>query len=149
MPLRYDAPMLARVHAAWLLALSLLRTIVRRVFRPNSHGLALFHSNYAQDRLLPLTTADRDVLPAFSGCVACGLCDVGQATSIAASQGRYRGMMAFVLSASRSMPDFDAALDALRHVDVAKLESLERVCPSHVPLRSLAAFVQRNAAAVS
>jgi hypothetical protein len=141
--------MLARIHAAWLLALSLLRTIARRLFRPNSHGLALFYSNYAQDRLLPLTTADRDVLPTFSGCVACGLCDVGQAASIAGSQGRYRGMMAFVLSASRSMPDFNAAVDALRHVDVAKLESLERVCPSRVPLRSIVAFVRRKAADVS
>ena len=148
-PCVYTAGVFSRLHAAWLLGWSLVRTLARRLFDPHGHGLALFHANYASDRLLPMSTDDRRALPAFSGCVACGCCDVGQAQAIAASGGRYRGMMAFMLSASRSIPDFDAAADALRHVDFASLEALEQRCPVHIPFRQVAAFVEAKAAGMS
>jgi hypothetical protein len=56
--------------------------------------------------------------------------------------------MAFVLSASRSMPDFDAAASLLRHIDEATLGELEAQCPARIPFRQLAAFVQAKAIAM-
>lgn len=140
--------MLSRLHAGWLLGSSLLRTLARRLLSPRSYGLALFHANYAEDRLLPVSADERDELPAFSSCIACGLCDHGQARAILASQGRFRGMMAFMLSSSRSLPDFDAAADALQHVSADTLGQLEQRCPVHVPFRRVAAFVTAKASAM-
>ncbi|MBK8256893.1 MAG: hypothetical protein IPK82_30000 [Polyangiaceae bacterium] len=110
-------------------------------------GLALFHENYDADRLPPLTEAERKRLDAFSKCVACGLCDVGEGERIAQSKGAYPGIMRIVLASSRSMPDYDAAVLALDHVPEEALREKERVCPASIPFVDLARFVRKKAAA--
>ncbi len=144
----HSATVLPRLHAAWILAWSLVFTLLRRRFLPRSYGLARFQANYAGDRLLPLSAEERRLLPALSRCTACGLCNSGQSAAIAASAGAYGGMMPFVLSASRSIPDFDAAAAALEHVSVGTLAALEPLCPVRIPFRNLAAFVRAKADAM-
>jgi hypothetical protein len=77
--------------------------------------------------------------------MACGRCDSHQGARIADSQGEFRGMMAFVLSASRSMPDFDAASHAIVGLSDADLEALRSRCPADIPFSDLAGFVRRKA----
>lgn len=137
--------MLSRLHAGWLLAWSLLETLVLRLLRPGRAGLAKFESNYEKDRLLPLTTDQRVLLPSISGCIACGRCDVGQGTRMAESDGTYRGLMAFVLSATRSLPDFDAAAVVADRLSTSDLVALQRRCPADIPFSDLAAFVRDKA----
>ncbi len=121
-----------------------MRSLVARVSgRPT--GLPLFLENYRDDRLPPVGPDDRDAMPAFSGCVACGLCDRGEGERIAASRGEYPGLMRLVLASSRSMPDFDAAARALAHVPDAVLAEKEAVCPTSIPFRRLARFVRDKA----
>jgi hypothetical protein len=55
--------------------------------------------------------------------------------------------MGLVLAASRSMPDYRAAARGFSHLSEAALASKERLCPTRVPLREIARFVQANAAA--
>jgi hypothetical protein len=55
--------------------------------------------------------------------------------------------MSLVLAASRSMPDYRAAARGFAHVSEAELARKERLCPTRVPLREIARFVQANAAA--
>jgi hypothetical protein len=87
-------------------------------------------------------------MPSFSRCVACGICDRGEAQRIAASGGAYRGLMALVLAGSRSMPDFRAAAYSFRFVSDDVLAEKEAVCPTGVPFRALARFVRDKADAV-
>lgn len=130
--------------AAIVLALALVRVLLLRAFGAVT-GLPLFKANYGPDRLPPVGPREREAMRDFSGCIGCGRCDVGEAERIAKASGRYPGVMQFVLASSRSMPDYDAAVDALRFVDDATLREKERGCPAHVPIAALARFVREKA----
>ncbi|MCK6592171.1 MAG: hypothetical protein L6Q76_31845 [Polyangiaceae bacterium] len=134
-----------RALALTVLAWSLVKMTVARLFGEKT-GLALFHENYDADRLPPVDADERVKLAGFSRCIACGLCDVGEAPRIAASKGKYPGLMTIVLASSRSMPDFDAAKLALDCVPDEVLVGKERICPTGVPFVELARFVRAKAA---
>ncbi|AKT40714.1 hypothetical protein [Chondromyces crocatus] len=133
-----------RALALVILAWSLVKVLFARLGGRKT-GLALFHDNYDADRLPPLTAGEREELTSFSSCIACGRCDAGEAERIAASRGAYPGLMAVVLASARSMPDFDAAALALRHVPDEVLEQKEAICPTGVPFRAIARFIRAKA----
>jgi len=137
-----------RLKAILLLALYLLKTVGRRIFTRNKSGIAAFRSNYDADGLPPVSPAERASMPDFSRCIACGLCDRGEAERIAASGGAYRGVMALVLAGSRSMPDYRAAAYSFGFVSDEVLAEKEALCPTGVPFRAIARFVRDKAAAV-
>ena len=132
------------LRAGILLAWGLVRTLVGNLFGLR-RGLPEFKESYAADRLVPLSPAERRALPAFSGCIACGLCDVGEGARAAASEGVYAGVMDLMLASSRSMPDYDAAVRSFDAVGDERLAELEKRCPVGVPMRGVAAFVRRKA----
>jgi hypothetical protein len=136
-----------RALAAAVLARSLLDMVVKRLFGDRS-GLALFRRNYDADRLPPVDAAERAAIASFSRCIACGRCDLGEASRIARSNGAYPGVMAIVLASSRSMPDFDAAARALAFVPDDVLADKASVCPTGVPFVALARFVREKASAM-
>lgn len=133
-----------RVLALVLLAWSLVKVLVARAFGVVT-GLPKFLSNYDADRLPPIAPTERDALPSFSRCVACGRCDLGEGQRIADSRGAYPGLMAIVLASSRSMPDHDAAALALAHVPDEVLAAKTAICPTRVPFLALAKFVRHKA----
>lgn len=137
-----------RIKALLLLALSLFTTVLRRLLGGGKRGIAAFRENYDADGLPPVTLAERVDMPAFQRCIACGLCDRGDAERIAASGGAYRGAMALVLSASRSMPDYRAAAYSFSFLSQADLEQKQRICPVQIPFVRLARFVRDKAQAV-
>ncbi len=134
-----------RLQALLILAWAFLRSILAPLLGTR-RGLEDFRRSYAPDRLPPLSASERDALPPFSGCIACGLCDVGEGATIARSAGRYAGVMDLMLASSRSMPDYDAAALSFDAVGDARLAELEPICPTRVPMRRLAAFVRAKAA---
>jgi hypothetical protein len=134
-----------RALAVTLLAWSLVKTTWARMFGRKT-GLVLFHENYDADRLPPIDAGERARIATFSRCIACGLCDAGEAERIAASRGAYPGLMHVVLASSRSMPDYDAAVRALDHVPEEVLRRKEGICPAGVPFVELSRFVRRKAA---
>ncbi len=137
-----------RALAAIVLAIALVRVLLLRAFGRIT-GLALFRQNYGPDRLPPVAAAERAAMPGFSGCFACGRCNLGEAERVRGSGGEYPGVMAFVLASSRSMPDFDAARRALTHMPDELLAQKENICPARVPLRALARFVRAKSDAMS
>lgn len=137
-----------RALAALVLGLSLVKVLFLRAFSAFT-GLPLFLRNYGPDRLPPVTPDERGAMAAFSRCIACGRCDVGEAERMRASGGAYPGVMSFVLASSRSMPDHDAAVRALAWVPEAVLADKERHCPTEVPIVALARFVRSKAALVA
>ena len=130
------------------MAVYLLKTVARRIFTRNKSGIAAFRRNYDADGLPPVSPAERTAMPDFSRCIACGLCDRGEAGRIAASGGAYRGVMALVLAGSRSMPDYRAAAYSFGFVSDEVLAEKEAICPTQVPFRAMAHFVRDKAAAV-
>lgn len=133
-----------RALAIFVLAVALVRVLVLRAMGSKT-GLKLFRENYDDDRLPPVDADERAAMRAFSGCFACGRCDVGEAERIRASRGAYPGLMQLVLASSRSMPDHDAAARALAFVPEEVLREKEALCPAGVPFVRLSAFVRRNA----
>ncbi len=134
-----------RLKALFLLGLALVRTLVLRLFGGGRRGIAAFRENYAADGLAPISVAQRDAMPEFGRCIACGLCDRGELGRIARSGGAYAGVMELMLAASRSLPDFGAAAIAFAHVPDDVLAGKELVCPTRVPMRKIAAFVRDKA----
>jgi len=134
-----------QLHALALLAWALFRTLLSSMFGVARRGLAAFEESYAADRLPPVSPAERRLLPLFGGCIACGLCDVGEGARAAASTGVYAGVMDLMLASSRSMPDFDVAAASFDAVGDDRLAELERRCPTGVPMRRVAAFVRGKA----
>jgi hypothetical protein len=136
---------MGRLHALVILAWALLRSLLAPLLGTR-RGLADFRRNYAADRLPPLTPDERRTLPQLTGCIACGLCDVGEGARIARSGGIFGGVMDLMLASSRNMPDFDAAVRSFEAVGDGRLKELEARCPARVPMRQVAAFVRAKAA---
>lgn len=135
-----------RVLALVVLAWSLIKVLVARLFGQKT-GLPLFHENYDADGLPALDAAERENMPRFERCIACGRCDIGEAERIASSKGRYAGLMPIVLASTRNMPDYEAAVEALAFIPESELVRKEKVCPTGVPFVELATFVRSKARA--
>jgi hypothetical protein len=136
-----------RVKALVLLALALIRTAWRLSWGVGRAGLARFRENYAADGLTAVSPEQRSEMREFGRCIACGRCNRGDGPLIVASRGRFQGTMGLVLAASRSMPDYAAAAQVLAYLNDDDLQRKEALCPTRVPLRRLAAFVQAHAGA--
>ncbi len=139
---------MGRLHALLVLTWGLLRSLMAPLLG-RRRGLDDFRRSYAADRLAVLTASERQRLPEFSGCIACGLCDVGEGAAIVRSGGLYAGVMDLMLASSRNMPDYDAAARSFAAVSEERLAELEARCPTRVPMRSLARFVRAKAEEVS
>ena len=136
-----------RIKALFLLGLALIKTLVVRFFS-RGNGIARFRENYDADGLPPVTPEERENFASFQRCIACGLCDRGEAGRIAGSGGAYRGVMGLVVAGSRSMPEFRAAAYGFDFVPDDVLAEKERICPVRIPFRRVARFVRDKAAAV-
>jgi len=137
-----------RIKAWFLLGLALIKTLFLRAVSGKANGLAQFRANYDADGLPPVTLEERQGFAEFERCIACGLCDRGEAGRMAKSGGAYRGVMALVIAGSRSMPEFRAAAYGFRFVPADVLAEKERICPVRIPFRRVAAFVASKAEAV-
>ena len=120
------------------------RQLLRR-FTARQSGLAQFEENYDEDRLRPLTAEDREQLPSFSGCIACGMCDATFDAYARTARCDFGGPSELPLAYTRSLPDYDALPTYLAQLRKGDLEALERVCPARIPFRRLAVFAERRA----
>jgi hypothetical protein len=135
---------LARLKALWLLTRAVLGALLGRA-RQEGDGLLAFRANYDAEGLPPVTVDEREALTEFGRCIACGLCDRGEAARIKQSGGAYRGLMPLMLAASRSMPDFRAAAYSFSFVSEEALLEKERGCPTQMPMSKVARFVRAKA----
>ena len=133
------------VRSLFILATAFFKVQLRRLFGHRT-GLPVFEANYGPDKLPALSAPQQADLPAYSSCIACGLCDAGEGERMARSKGAYPGLMQLVLASTRSFPDYDAAVLAFDHVPEAVLAEKEAICPTGVPFVKLARFVRAKAA---
>jgi hypothetical protein len=137
-----------QLHALAILAWALVRSLFAPLFGLR-RGLADFDRSYAADRLPRVREDERRLLPLLGGCIACGLCDVGEGGRIAASHGAYAGTMDLMVASTRSMPDYDAAVLSIARTSDERLAELEARCPTRVPMRKVAALVRGKARELS
>lgn len=135
--------MLARLKALWLLTWSVLRALLSKA--PPGGGLGAFRANYDAEGLPPVTAEEREALTEFGRCIACGICDRGEASRIKQSGGAYRGLMPLMLAGSRSMPDFRAAAYSFGFVPDDVLKKKQQDCPTGMPMLQVARFVRAKA----
>lgn len=126
------------------LGIYFVRQLILRLFHRGG-GLARFQNNYASDRLLPVPKDERPILDTFGGCIACGMCDVFFPAYGPPPRSDLRAPSDLPISYSRSLPDYDALRRSVERLRQADLERLESVCPTSVPFRRLAAFVESQA----
>jgi succinate dehydrogenase/fumarate reductase-like Fe-S protein len=107
-------------------------------------GKQKFLDNYAPEGLLPTSAEDREILYAASRCIHCGLCDAYDAALSSLPRTLYDGASAMPVSWSRATPDLPTARNALERIHPEQLARAESVCPTRVPLRRIAAFLQRK-----
>lgn len=133
--------MLAFVRTVFLLAWSLLRVFGARLLGRH-RGLEAFRAAYRRDDLVSLSQEDRAFVDNARGCIACGLCALGDLPGNARAHAG--SPMNLFLAASKSMPDYGVALEAFSAVDADALASLEADCPARVPMRDLVRFVRKK-----
>jgi len=142
--------MLGRIFALFLLGSALVKTLLLRLGTPRTGKLA-FDETYGEEGLVAVLPDESLVLQKAGGCVACGRCDRGEGSRIAKSP-RYRGIQAFVLAGTRSMPDYSTVANDIREVPDEALVEAERECPENVPIKALAdlvrGYAKRNQGAV-
>ena len=107
-------------------------------------GKQKFLDNYAREGLLPTSAEDREVLHAASRCIHCGLCDAYDAALSSLPRTLYDGASAIPVAWARATPDLPTARAALQRILPEQLARAEAVCPTRVPLRRVAAYLQRK-----
>jgi len=127
---------MSRATAFARLAAAYARHQVRGRFRRQHPQLANLLATYAPDHLQPVTAAERELLPAMSGCILCGAC--------ALAARRYGRVMLPDLAGGhlRSwdlLPSAAADLAGER----PDLAAAAAACPTGVPLPEVAAMVAR------
>src|SRR5262249_20467740 len=106
----------------------------------SSNGLQKFLSNYAPEGLIPLTAEDHQVLLGASRCIHCGLCD-----SVALpGDGPFHSVSLLPVASAAATPHLLHLEGTLHNLQSESLERAEAVCPTKVPLRALASYLQRK-----
>jgi hypothetical protein len=131
---RTDA--LARLAAAYG-----LHQLRRRLRRRAGDGSQRLLRTYAPDHLVPLTAAERELLPAASACINCGLCALVAA--------RVSGLRPTDLAAAY-LRDYTRLPAAASDIGAAAggppgLAEAAAACPVGVPLEGVLAMVRRLA----
>jgi succinate dehydrogenase/fumarate reductase-like Fe-S protein len=129
----------------YLVYRALIAHPLKRLFSTDERsGKQRFLDNYAPEGLVPMSAGDRQILQAAARCIHCGLCDAYDLALAVLPRTAYDGASLLPIAYSRATPDLPrarAALAALRDVQLARSEA---VCPTRVPLRSIALYLQRK-----
>lgn len=119
--------------------------VFRRTFKKPRPGeeLKRFHSNYSDDRLVPLTGWEQSVLPEFQKCINCGSCSAVCPVCKPVAAGSYRGPDSITASLSRSFPDLGDARDAV--FNCTRCGACADACPMDINIPELIMLYRRKA----
>ncbi len=130
----------AKLNLAWALLLHFLK----KPFRFRRQGLLLFLDNYRADRLVPLTSSDKDWMDRFSQCMNCGLCDAVCPALLKFPREIFPGPSYIVTALVRSPADY-----RFSGIDLSWCEGCdqcEKICPNLVPIKQGIQFIHQKLA---
>ncbi len=126
------------VYLGWEFFLHLLR---KYVLRRKSPGLEEFIEYYREDRIVSLTAEERDRHPAYSRCIACGLCDPVCPVLNAVGSTRFAGPADVACSLSRDLTESGAWPDPFLSTLCG---ACDRICPEQVPVVEMITYLRRK-----
>jgi heterodisulfide reductase subunit C len=130
----------ALAYLAWR---ALVAHPLGRLLRPRASGLERFRAAYVAEGLVPTRPDDRAVGEEASGCIACGLCELGCDLAAATPAVRALGLHAAFRLYSRSsaeLPLAGAMLEAC-----AGCGGCDALCPTRVPISRIIAHLREEA----
>lgn len=130
--------LLKRLRAILYLGFHLSLNIVERGFGKR-RGLKEFLQDYGGDLILPYTREEKQLLPWFSRCIQCGLCDSLCPQYASAPQDLGPALLPFL---SRSIPNFAPLSFTLERCTTC--QGCESICPTGVPLKRLIQFIREK-----
>lgn len=104
-------------------------------------GLRRFFERYRADRIFAVSPRIRSLMPDFSSCHSCRLCDAACPQTLSSTE--FVAPSYVISSFSRSLTDH--GLFAATAFDCADCRACENACPQHVPIPELIAFMRENA----
>ncbi|MBN1945379.1 MAG: 4Fe-4S dicluster domain-containing protein [Bradymonadales bacterium] len=132
------------LRSFFLLGFQFFLHLLRRIFflyRPG--GVARFLENYREDHLFPFEVSDRELLPLWQRCTACGLCEA--VCPLKEGSPIEQGRLSYLVLASSLWRDTSirrwAAKDAEILASCSDCDRCEQICPERIPLRALARLV--------
>ncbi len=128
--------LLAKLNLFW----NLIVHLIKKPFLRRRSGYRQFLENYRSDRLIPLTSTDRDWILKFSRCLNCGLCDAVCPALLTLPREKFPGPSYIVTPLARATPDFWAV-----DIELAMCQGCElcqQVCPNQVPVKEALEFIE-------
>jgi ferredoxin len=132
--------MLKTIHSFLYLGYHLISRLLRQAALFPRPGLEAFLASYRGDRIFPMDLADKE--PAFSRCIACGICDTVCPGITLYSQADFLGPSCLP-HISRSIPDFTQSLPSDFDGPCQGCKRCEEVCPEKVPLKRMMTFMRK------
>jgi len=129
-------------YAVYFLGREFFLQLVRKyIFRRKSPGYEEFLEFYGDDRIVPLTDAEREKMPAFAACVVCEICDPACPVMKADASARFAGPMDIACCISRDLTHSgdwpDPFLSTL-------CGACDYVCPESVPITEVIIYLRRK-----
>ncbi|HEX6307394.1 MAG TPA: 4Fe-4S dicluster domain-containing protein [Longimicrobiales bacterium] len=110
-------------------------------------GARRFRAAVLPEGYIPLTPGERAAMPASMQCIHCGLCSLACPDLRTASASAWAETWTFVAGPSRSLDR--ARMVAADMTPCAGCDECARVCPTGVPIVTLAATLRRLAASAT
>lgn len=119
---------------------------LRRLRDAGPRGEAKFLLNYAGERLVPTSPADKAMLSAAARCIGCGLCDEVGGRLRGAGRIASDGPSLVPLQYARSSVELPHARREVEAIEPGSYAAAEAACPTRVPLQALAVWIKERLA---
>lgn len=113
----------------------------KHILRKQSPGYNEFIENYREDRIVPLTEAERDRHPDYTKCIVCELCDPVCPVLAAVGSEKFAGPMDIASCLSRDLTESGAWRDPFLSTLCG---ACGRACPESVPVSDMIVYLRRK-----
>ena len=129
--------LIRRMQVILFLGRHLVQNLFEKWILGKRRGLREFEAAYCADRILRYTPEEKRLLPAFSRCIQCGMCDSLCPAGNAPFSSLGPSSLPFL---SRSIPNFAGLKLNLERCGTCR--QCESICPTQVPLTQLLEFIR-------